>query len=820
MILKSISLENVRTYKNEIIDFDYGINFLSGDIGSGKSTILMSIEFLLFGTISNFVDGKILLRKGEKHFKISGIFYDSKNKIQVEILRKVKKTKDSFTQDEGTLKINDEIFELSITELNYKIYEIFGFEKSHLKKDKNLIFRYSTYTAQEELKKILFQNDKKIEIFRKIFKITKYTNSKNVSEIYQKYLKECIKEIKIKNEEKNNYLKKINFSEDELLKLKDIQKEDLESISNIQNEIKKLNEKIENNNKEIKVLENEKFIFNENKKNFEKFSSDLNLLNEELKSFNKNDLESDIKKTNNLILDLTLKFEKLEKENKEILDNFELQKKDILKLKEDKVNFDKVSFEINVLKNQIEKNLKEIYENKKEDLLKNKKLIEEIKLEILNHNKEIDSFQKINEDLIILRSEKVQISKNLENILKEDICSFCFQKIDESHREKIEKDFNEKIKNIESNILKNEKLLEKKNKKIESLEKLEKDKKEILEKISIIKIEIEDIKEKNTKNLENKKLIILLDKKIENIDLKKIEREEENFKRVEENMENLKNEILKIKNDIFDKKIFKKDLDMKFINLENLEKEITILKNEINKLEKVLKDKKNNSNLDILNEKNINLKKELNELLEKDKEYTKKNENTKVQINFLNSQKELIKNLENEINSNFSNLKKLEKDFDMFEKFKLGLFPLIENSLLQKYHNELNERFCDIFKYLVEDDKIEVYLDEVFEPKIIQNGYEIGTHNLSGGERSSVALAFKLSLKNTISTFKENLLNNFLILDEPTDGFSKYQIDKFSQILRDLDLKQIIIVSHDYSLKNICDKLIKIEKVEHTSKII
>ena len=819
MILKSINLENVRTYKNEIIDFDYGINFLSGDIGSGKSTILMSIEFLLFGTISNFVDGKILLRKGEKHFKISGIFYDSKNKIQIEILRKVKKTKDSFTQDEGILKINDEIFELSITELNYKIYEIFGFEKSHLKKDKNLIFRYSTYTAQEELKKILFQNDKKIEIFRKIFKITKYTNSKNVSEIYQKYLKEKIKEIKIKNEEKDNYLKKINFSEDELLKLISIQKEDLENISKIQNEIKKLNEKIENNNKEIKVLENEKFIFNENKKNFEKFSSDLNLLNEELKFFNKNDLESDIKKTNDLILSLTLKLEKLEKENKEILDNFELQKKDILKLREDKINFDKINFEINVLKNQIEKNLKQIYENKKEDLLKNKKLIEEINLEILNHNKEINSFKKTNEDLIILKSEKVQVSKNLENVLKEDICSFCFQKIDSSHREKIEKDFNEKIKNIENDILKNEKLLEEKNKKIEILEKLEKDKKEILEKISTSKIQIEDIKEKNSKNLENKKLIIELERKIENIDLKKIEREEKDFEENQNNIENLKNEISKIKNEIFDKKIFKKDLDMKFINSEKLEKEITNLKSEINKLEKVLKDKKNN-NLDILNEKNTNLKKELVKLLEKDKDYTKKSENTKVQINFLNSQKELIKNLQNEINSNFSNLKKLEKDFDMFEKFKLGLFPLIENSLLQKYHNELNEKFCDIFKYLVEDDKIEVYLDEVFEPKIIQNGYEIGTHNLSGGERSSVALAFKLSLKNTISSFKENLLNNFLILDEPTDGFSKYQIDKFSQILKDLNLNQIIIVSHDYSLKNICDKLIKIEKIEHTSKII
>jgi len=49
MQLISLTLKNIRSYTDIRIDFPTGIVMLSGDIGAGKSSILLGIEFALFG---------------------------------------------------------------------------------------------------------------------------------------------------------------------------------------------------------------------------------------------------------------------------------------------------------------------------------------------------------------------------------------------------------------------------------------------------------------------------------------------------------------------------------------------------------------------------------------------------------------------------------------------------------------------------------------------------------------------------------------------------------------------------------------------------
>ena len=63
MILESLYLKNIRSYKEVDIDLLNGISLFEGDVGSGKSTILMAIEFAFFGLGNQ--RGESLLRKDE-----------------------------------------------------------------------------------------------------------------------------------------------------------------------------------------------------------------------------------------------------------------------------------------------------------------------------------------------------------------------------------------------------------------------------------------------------------------------------------------------------------------------------------------------------------------------------------------------------------------------------------------------------------------------------------------------------------------------------------------------------------------------------------
>ena len=61
---------------------------------------------------------------------------------------------------------------------------------------------------------------------------------------------------------------------------------------------------------------------------------------------------------------------------------------------------------------------------------------------------------------------------------------------------------------------------------------------------------------------------------------------------------------------------------------------------------------------------------------------------------------------------------------------------------------------------------------------------------------------------------------DILILDEPTDGFSTDQLDKLRNVLNELKLNQIIIVSHEQKMDAYVDNIIRMHKDNHVSRII
>jgi len=177
MILRSLKLENIRTYISEKIDFPSGSVLLSGDIGSGKSTVLLAVEFALFGILRSGLSGAALLRHSASKGSVELKF--EIDKTEYVIKRTLRRGKASVTQDSGYLLVNGKKLEATPVELKAKIIEILGYPEELITKSKSLIYRFTVYTAQEEMKEIIFEDkDLRLDTLRKVFGIDRYKSVK------------------------------------------------------------------------------------------------------------------------------------------------------------------------------------------------------------------------------------------------------------------------------------------------------------------------------------------------------------------------------------------------------------------------------------------------------------------------------------------------------------------------------------------------------------------------------------------------------------------------------------------------------------------
>jgi len=143
----------------------------------------------------------------------------------------------------------------------------------------------------------------------------------------------------------------------------------------------------------------------------------------------------------------------------------------------------------------------------------------------------------------------------------------------------------------------------------------------------------------------------------------------------------------------------------------------------------------------------------------------------------------------------------------------------IEKHVMAELNAKFNQQLQKWFQILIEDPELEVRVDEEFSPVVERGGYEQEYIQLSGGERTSVALAYRLALNTTVQEVSAGGGSNLLILDEPTEGFSREQLFKIREILGELKCPQVVMVSHERELEGFSDHVFKIEKIDGNSRI-
>ena len=685
MLLKSIKLNNVRSYLDQKIDFPIGSLLLSGDIGSGKSTILLAVEFALFGSKPSELPASSLLRHGKNEGSVELSFeLEGKNII---IKRNLKKGKNGIKQEVGHVITGGIKKELSPVEMKSQIFDLLGYPKDLVAKGKDLIYRYTVYTPQEEMKRILAEDtDTRLNTLRKVFNIDKYKKIRENSSIFLKSVKE-------KRKEFGGFISDLEEKKRELEQIKKEISDLDEKIKIIMPKVEKAKEDVNKKRKKISVYEDKVNELNKLRNDSTILDSDLNNI---IKNHNKNN--NDIER---LIKQITELENNLGKE--EITDGAVIKEK----------------------VQNLEYNIKKLNEE-----------LENIK-------------QKLNEYGI----NKDKAEEIIDTVSKMEKCPLCLQNVEHEHKNSI-KDW--EIRNIieaEQNIkVYSEKEIEIRYK-LDSVEKEREVLRESESKIELIKLKMQNIKEKKQEKEDLEKGQIKIKEKIGEINTRKTE---------------VNNQIDGRKNVEEDYKIVKAQLD---IALEE-EKKLDI--------EKVT--------------------------LEKEKE----------------SSNRISKNLEEEIEKKSKAKEKLNYLVEMqnwLENYFANLMITIERHVMLQIYREFNELFKTWFNVLIEDETISVRLDDEFTPIIEQNGYETYVENLSGGEKTAVALSYRLALNKVINDIVTDIkTKDILMLDEPTDGFSSEQLDKVRDVLDQLNMQQVVIVSHESKIESFVDNVIKVGKEEHVSK--
>src|SRR3989338_4017271 len=686
MLLKSIKLSNIRSYLNQKIDFPIGSLLLSGDIGSGKSTILLAIEFALFGSNPAELPASSLLRHGKNEGSVELIFELEGKEIIVK--RSLKKGKNGIKQEIGYIITDGIKKELSPVEMKSHVFDLLGYPKDLVSKGKDLIYRYTVYTPQEEMKRIIAE-DKEIRLntLRKVFNIAKYKKIRENTAIFVRNVKEKRKEFEgfISDlEEKIKGLDKIN-----------------EEVSELDEKLKGILPKAERAKEEV-IKKREKISIYESKVN------ELNRLRKSLEILELN-LSNSIAQHNNHNKNISRLNEQITVLEKDLGKEVQV---DSSKLKEKMQN--------------LENNIKKIDED-----LENTK-------------------QKLNE-YKIKKNNSEEIIKKVSEI---DKCPLCLQNVQHEHKSFISDKESKAIKESDENIV----LFRSKEK--EAKKQLEDDKKEIE----------------------------VLRKKESGIELARLKLK--NAREKKEEKSSLEKELAEIKEKIGKINIEKSEVNKKIGEIKNVEEDYKIVKAQMD--------------IALAEEKKIDIEKTG---IDKEKE----------------SLDRIIKSLHEEIEKKGRTKQKLSYLSDMqtwLEDYFVKLMSTLERHIMMHIYRQFNELFKTWFNVLIEDETISVRLDDEFTPVIEQNGYETFVENLSGGEKTAVALSYRLALNKVINDIVSEIkTKDILMLDEPTDGFSSEQLDKVRDVLEQLNAKQVVIVSHESKIENFVDKVIRVDKEEHVSKV-
>ncbi|MEM2104317.1 MAG: SMC family ATPase [Candidatus Bathyarchaeia archaeon] len=188
-----------------------------------------------------------------------------------------------------------------------------------------------------------------------------------------------------------------------------------------------------------------------------------------------------------------------------------------------------------------------------------------------------------------------------------------------------------------------------------------------------------------------------------------------------------------------------------------------------------------------------------------------------------NRKKDLLKRLDDvkeridQAQEKLENVEKLNKIISVIGSIR-DAYRSIQPKLRSEFVKILKNLVQQILDNLIggEGSPINVTIDETYTPYVLsESGVEREVSNLSGGERTLIAFAYRLGLGQLIMQSKTGHGLSLLLLDEPTESLGREDgsIDRLAEaISRFKAIEQIIGVTHSEAFAEKAEHVIRVEK--------
>lgn len=858
--IEDVKLVNFLSHVNSYVEFKAPINVILGPNGAGKSSIIDAIYFALFRD-SPRGKKEDLIKKGKSSasVELTLLFGEHQVKIRREITRS--------SSENDLLYLDDKLLARGVASVNRELEKLIGLDNDSA---------LSTIFIQQGRMEEVFNN--LYDIFSKLLKIDKIEKLIDTNGPIKKYHDQL--------EEKYEFIKqqepKLMEWKDSLTKLN----EDINSLNSIISETNnKINNLMEKYNEEKKRLEE----YEVRRQNYIKLISQKEQLVKQI-----SDIKDEIEKLQEKVSNISYVEKEVEELRiyRDILPIVTAYTSKLSQLSMLDNYIERLNNDINDLKNKLEakKRLEPQYTEYNE-LQQEQKRLEPQYTEYIAYAKSVEESEKLlkerEEELNKLQVPDInEITKRLEEKRKlaEELDEESGRiKAEEENLkdaiEKLDKSANKGVCPVCGRELSEHSRLQLITEYRAKLNELNNRKKEVQLQVNRIKNEIRDL-EREKENAQRKANTALM----LNEEIKRLKEEIDEKKRRVEELRGSYNAYLEIKRRVEERKSIVneymkyasytqekldnliKELEQKQEELERLEDEIEEIKRrtpildlelvkskvkDLEEKEKLLNELKGiAARLEVLKQQKEELQSRINNI-ERDIENLKYDESTynALKVNVDNLQKQVndfnvkLSEAKGRLNSLLEYKNQLEKSIHDFEAL-LSEKNKIEKALLklEKLREALGKKYLQ--SYLINAAKgiVEEHLNDIlarfdlsftrveldFSDSLgkktkgnivayLPDGQKVTVNSLSGGEKIAVALALRLALAKLLIRDI-----GFIIMDEPTVFLDKQRRSDLLDVIRSATdiVPEIIIVTHDDEVVNVAEYVLEVNKEGESSKVI